>query len=149
MTTPDTRSLSTTPATTNRPAPPSKAAIWAGRGLSGFGVLFMCFDAGMKLMQSPMAVKGTMELGYSASIIPVLGVIQLVCLVLYLIPRTAVLGAILWVGYLGGAVATHVRMGNPLFSHVLFPLYVAAFFWIGLGLRDERVRALFQPRSRG
>jgi DoxX-like protein len=125
----------------------SKGAIWTGRILSGFAVLFMTFDAGMKIIQPPMAVQGTTDLGYPASVIFPLGLIQLVCLALYLIPRTAVLGAILWVGYLGGAVATHVRVGNPLFSHVLFPLYVAAFLWIGLGLRDERVRALFQPRK--
>lgn len=128
-------------------APPSKKAIWAGRVLSGLAVLFMGFDAGMKLLQVPAAMKGTTELGYPSSVVFSLGVIQLVCLIAYLVPRTAVLGAILWVGYLGGAVATHVRVGNPLFSHVLFPLYVAAFLWIGLGLRDERVRALFQPRA--
>ena len=126
-------------------APISKGTLWTGRILSGFAVLFMAFDAGMKLVQSPMAVKGTTELGYPASVIFTLGLIQLVCLIAYLVPRTAVLGAILWVGYLGGAVATHVRVGNPLFSHVLFPLYIAAFLWIGLGLRDPRVRALFRP----
>lgn len=126
-------------------APPSKAALWTGRVLSGFAALFMLFDASMKLVQSPMAVKGTTDLGYPASVVSALGVIQLVCLIVYLVPRTAVLGAILWVGYLGGAVATHVRVGNPLFSHVLFPLYVAALFWVGLGLRDPRVRALFPP----
>src|SRR4051812_11806127 len=92
--------------------PPSKKALWTGRILSGFAVLFMLFDASMKLVQSPMAVKGTTDLGYPASVIFGLGVIQLLCLILYLVPRTAVLGAILWVGYLGGAVATHVRIGN-------------------------------------
>ena len=129
-------------------APRSKGALWAGRVISGLAVLFMLMDASMKLLQLPVAVEGTTSLGYPASVIFTLGVIQLVCLVAYLVPRTAVLGAILWVGYLGGAVATHVRLGNPLFSHILFPLYVAAFFWVGLGLRDERVRALFQPRAR-
>jgi hypothetical protein len=127
-------------------APPSTKALWTGRVLSALAVLFMLMDASMKLLQLPAAVEGTTSLGYPASVIFPLGVIQLVCLILYLVPRTAVLGAILWVGYLGGAVATHVRLGNPLFSHVLFPLYVAAFFWIGLGLRDPRVKALFQPR---
>jgi len=123
--------------------PPSKKALWAGRIISGFAVLFMLFDASMKLVQSPMAVKGTTDLGYPASVIFTLGLIQLVCLILYLVPRTAVLGAILWVGYLGGAIATHVRVGNPLFSHILFPIYVALLLWVGLGLRDARVKALF------
>ncbi|MEP7125449.1 MAG: DoxX family protein [Byssovorax sp.] len=136
--------MSTPPADPPARAPLSKASIWTGRVLSGVGVLFMIMDTGMKLVQSPMAVKGTTELGYPASVIFTLGLIQLVCLIVYLVPRTAVLGAILFVGYLGGAVATHVRVGNPLFSHVLFPIYIAAFLWIGLGLRDPRVRALLQ-----
>lgn len=135
------------PPTREATAPRSKAALWTGRVLSALGVLFMLMDASMKLLQLPVAVEGTTVLGYPASVVFPLGVIQLVCLVAYLVPRTAVLGAILWVGYLGGAVATHVRLGNPLFSHILFPLYVAAFLWIGLGLRDDRVKALFQPRS--
>ena len=76
---------------------------------------------------------------------PVLGAIELVCLTLYLIPRTAPLGAVLWTGYLGGAIATHLRIDNPLFSHILFPIYVAAFIWGGLYLRDARVRAAIGP----
>jgi hypothetical protein len=137
--------MSAPPAESPTKAPISKGALWTGRALSGFATLFMAFDCGMKLVEAPMAVKGTTELGYPASVIFTLGLIQLGCLIAYLIPRTAVLGAILFVGYLGGAVATHVRVGNPLFSHVLFPLYVAALLWIGLGLRDPRVRALFKP----
>ncbi len=125
-------------------APPSKKALWTGRVLSALAVLFMLMDASMKLLQNPEALKGTTSLGYPTSVVFPLGVIQLICLILYVVPRTAVLGAILWVGYLGGAVATHVRMGNPLFSHVLFPIYIAALFWVGLGLRDERVRAMFR-----
>ena len=74
-----------------------------------------------------------------------LGILQLVLLALYLVPRTALLGAVLWTGYLGGAVATHVRVGNPLVSHVLFPVYVAALLWGGLWLRDRRTRALLAP----
>ena len=76
-----------------------------------------------------------------------LGVLELVCLSLYLLPQTAVLGAILWTGYLGGAVATHVRIGNPMFSHALFPVYVGALLWLGLWLRDARLRRL--PSRRG
>ena len=92
-------------------------------------------------------VDGTLELGYPASVIFGLGVVLLVSTVLYVIPRTAVLGAILLTGYLGGAVATHVRVGNPLFSHVLFPTYLGALIWGGLWLRDRRVRALLPIRG--
>jgi hypothetical protein len=129
------------------PAGRSKAALWAGRFLSGSAVLFMMFDAGIKLLRHPEAMQGTTQLGYPASVVFGLGVVQLVCLLVYLIPRTSVLGAVLWTGYLGGAVATHVRLGNPLFSHVLFPTYVAAFLWLGLWLRDERLRAVLPFRA--
>jgi len=123
-------------------APSSPGSLWTGRVLSGLVVLFLAFDAAMKVARLPMALEGTTQLGYPVSVVPLLGIVQLVCLVLYLVPRTAALGAILWTGYLGGAIATHVRLANPLFSHVLFPIYVAAFLWGGLWLRDSRVRAL-------
>lgn len=116
--------------------------VWAGRVLTGLAVVFLLFDITIKILQSPEAIKGTTELGWPASVILPLGIVQLVCLVLYLIPRTAFFGAILWTGYLGGAIATHVRVGNPLFSHVLFPVYVAALLWGGLWLRDRRLRKL-------
>jgi hypothetical protein len=125
----------------------SKKAVWTGRVLSGLAVLFLLFDAGVKVLQHPMAVQGTVELGYPQDVLVTLGIVQLVCLALYLIPRTAVLGAILWTGYLGGAVATHVRIGHPLFSHVLFPVYVAALLWVGLWLRDERIRTVLPVRA--
>jgi hypothetical protein len=121
----------------------SKAVI-AGRILSGLSALFLTFDAVVKVLQLPMAMQGTAQLGYSESIVLPLGLVQLVFLALYLVPRTSVLGAVLWTGYLGGAVATHVRMGNPIFSYTLTPIYVAAFIWAGLWLRDRRVRALLQ-----
>ena len=120
----------------------SRKQIWTGRILSGLAVLFLAFDTAMKLFEVPVAIEGTKQLGYQPSVIFTLGVIQLVCLIAYVVPRTAVFGAILWTGYLGGAVATHVRAGNPLFSHILFPVYVAALLWLGLWLRDRRVRAL-------
>ena len=126
-----------------RGAGPSRGAVRAGRVLSGLGVAFLAFDAAMKLFVVPQAVEGTVQLGYPADVLFGLGFVQLACLVTYVLPRTSVLGAILWTGYLGGAVATHVRVGNPLFSHVLFPLYVAAVLWGGLWLRDGRVRAVF------
>jgi hypothetical protein len=92
-------------------------------------------------------VKGTSDLGWNPSIAPTLGVLLLTSLALYVFPRTAVLGAILLTGYLGGAVATHVRIGNPLFTHILFPVYVALMLWGGLYLRDARLRALIPFRE--
>jgi hypothetical protein len=120
------------------------AQVRTGRVLSGIAVLFLTMDAVMHVMRIPAAVKGTTELGYPAGVLLPLGIIQLGALALYLIPRTRVLGAILWTGYLGGAVATHVRIGNPLFTHVLFPVYVAALLWGGLYLRDARLRAILK-----
>jgi hypothetical protein len=122
----------------------TNAQMWIGRVLSGVAVLFLGMDAVMKVMRIPAAVKGTTELGYPAGVLLPLGIIQLIALALYLAPRTRVLGAIVWTGYLGGAVATHVRIGNPLFSHVLFPVYVAALLWGGLYLRDLRLREVLK-----
>ena len=118
---------------------------WAGRVLTGLATLFLLFDLSIKLLASPEAVTGTTALGWQPHHLPILGAIEVVCLVLYLVPRTAPLGAVLWTGYLGGAIATHLRLDNPLFSHTLFPVYVAAFIWGGLYLRDARVRALLAP----
>ena len=123
-------------------------ATWAGRVLSGIAVLFLIFDAGIKLVAAPEAVAGTVQLGWQPHHLPILAAIELACLVLYLVPRTAPLGAVLWTGYLGGAIATHLRLDNPLFSHVLFPSYVAALLWGGLYLRDARVRDLARSLSR-
>jgi len=125
----------------------SRKAVWTGRVLSGLAVLFLLFDAGVKVLEHPMAVQGTAELGYPQAVIFGLGILQLVCLAVYLVPRTAALGAVLWTGYFGGAVATHVRIGHPLFSHVLFPVYVAALLWAGLWLRDERLRSVLPVRA--
>ena len=119
-------------------------SIWTGRILSALGVLFLTFDAVMKVLKSAQAVEGTTQLGYPASVVVPLGLLQLVCLALYLVPRTAILGAVLWTGYLGGAVATHVRLGNPMLTHVLFPVYIAVLLWGGLYLRDGRVRTLLE-----
>jgi hypothetical protein len=92
-------------------------------------------------------LEGTARLGYSVSIVFPLGIVLLVCVVLYMIPRTSILGAILLTGYLGGAVASNVRVGNPLFGYILAPVYVAVLLWIGLFLRDSRVRELIPLRS--
>jgi hypothetical protein len=124
-----------------------RAQVWTGRVLSGFAVLFLAFDTVMKLLLVPEATKGTVDLGYPSSALFGIGVVELICLVAYLVPRTAVLGAVLFTGYLGGAIATHVRVGNPLFTHVLFPVYVAAFIWGGLYLRDRALRAVLPFRN--
>src|SRR5207248_10572637 len=104
-------------------------------------------DGSMTLVKPEAIVKATIGLGYPESVIIALGVILLVCVILYLVPRTAILGAILLTGYFGGAIATQMRVGNPLFSHVLFPVYLAALIWGGLFLRDSRLRALIPLRN--
>jgi hypothetical protein len=122
-----------------------RRAVWAGRILSGLVGVFLAFDLTMKLLQLPEAVRATAQLGFPDGSLIVLGVIQLVCLVLYFVPRTAVLGAVLWTGYLGGAIATHLRMGGPAFNFV-FPILVAAMLWGGLWLRDGRLHGVFTAR---
>ena len=124
----------------------SNRTLWTGRVLTALAVLFLVFDTVIKLLGSKEAVDGTVQLGWKAHHLPILGVIEIACLVLYLIPRTAPIGALLWTGYLGGAIATHLRVDNPLFSHILFPIYVAALIWGGLYLRDARVRAVLGAR---
>ena len=118
--------------------------LWSGRVLSTIAVLFLAMDATMHLLRPSFAVEGTVKLGFAAAILLPLGIIELISLILYLTPRTAALGALIWTGYLGGAVATHVRMGDPLFSHILAPVYVAMLLWGGLALRDRRILALFK-----
>jgi hypothetical protein len=115
--------------------------------MSALPVLFLLMDGVMKLMKPEFVVKATVQLGYPESVIFPLGIVVLICVVLYVIPRTAILGAILLTGYLGGAVATHVRVGDPLFSHALFPVYFAILVWGGLYLREERLHALIPLRS--
>jgi len=124
----------------------SRWGLWAGWVLSSLAVLFLLFDSAGKLLQVQPVIDGTIQLGYPRDIVFSLGVILLSCVVAYVIPRTSVLGALLLTGYLGGAVATHVRVENPLFTHVLFPAYVAALLWGGLILRDARLRAFLPIR---
>jgi hypothetical protein len=129
------------------PAVTSTRARRAGRILSGIAVLFLAVDLTFKFSTSKEIIEGTTQLGWAPHHLPIIGVLEIVCLLLYIIPRTAPLGAILWTGYLGGAIATHLRIDNPLFTHILFPIYVAAFIWGGLYLRDARVRGLLRaPR---
>jgi hypothetical protein len=118
-----------------------------GHVLSGLVVAFLVLDAVGKLLAVEPVVQGTTQLGYRAEVVRPLGVVLLACAVLYAVPRTAVLGAILLTGYLGGAVATHVRVDHPLLTHVLFPVYLGAFAWGGLLLRDARLGALLPLRA--
>jgi len=124
----------------------STRAIWAGRILSGLVVLFLLFDGAIKLVPIDPVTESLAQLGYPVNLARGLGVLVLVCTVLYVVPRTAVLGAILLTGLLGGAIATHLRVGDPVFSHLLFGAYLGVMVWGGLFLRDERVRALIPLR---
>jgi hypothetical protein len=124
---------------------PSSRGRLAGRILTGLAIAFLTFDVAIKLIPNKMALEGTTSLGYQPHHVAIIGALGLICLIVYVIPRTAPLGAILWTGYLGGAIATHLRLDNPLFSHILFPTYIAALIWGGLYLRDARVRALVRP----
>lgn len=128
----------------SRPLPHSLRAQWAGRILTGISILFLVFDTVIKLIGSKEALAGTVQLGFQPHHVLTIGLIELACLAVYLVPRTAPIGAILFTGYLGGAIVTHLRLDNPLFSHILFPTYVAALIWGGLYLRDDRVRALLR-----
>ena len=105
--------------------------------------LFLLVDSVMKVLRLAPAIEGTVQLGYPENTVLGIGLVQLLCVALYVIPQTSILGAILLTGYLGGAIATHLRHGDPLFSHTIFPIYVALLLWGGLYLRDRRVRALF------
>lgn len=116
--------------------------VWVGRLLSGIAVAFLLFDVSGKLMKVAPVIEGTVKLGYAESTVFPIGVLLLVGVLLYLIPQTTVLGAIYLAAYLGGAVASHYRLGNPLATHVLFPVYVAALLWGGLALRDQKLLAL-------
>src|ERR1051325_10041006 len=123
----------------------SKKALWAGRVMSILPALFLLLDGAMKLIRPQPVVEATVKLGYPESTILGIGIALLACTILYLIPRTSVLGAILLTGYLGGAVATHVRAGDPTWM-ILFPVLFGTLIWGGLYLRDQRLRALVPLR---
>jgi hypothetical protein len=120
----------------------SNGTLWAGRIIGGLPALFLLVDGAAKLVKPKPVVEATVGLGYPESVIIPIGVVLIVCTILYLIPKTSVLGAILLTGYLGGAVATHVRTGESLFS-IVFPVIFGVLLWLGLYLRDTRLRALF------
>lgn len=128
----------------------SRRALWAGRILSGLAILFLLFDGMIKLQPLDIVTTTMKELGYPTtdSFARFLGVVTLACTALYAWPRTALLGAVLLTGLFGGAIATHLRIGSPLFSHTLFGIYFGITVWSGLWLRDERVRQVIPFLSR-
>jgi hypothetical protein len=130
----------------NNTATTSKAMLWTGRVMSFVPALFLLVGGAMNLTKPDFAVKGIGELGYPEHVVVRLGMVSLACSIVYLIPRTAVLGAILLTGYLGGAVASHVRMGQgPI--EIGFPVVFGSLLWGGLFLRDERLRTLVPWRT--
>ena len=124
-----------------------RGTIWTGRIISGIVVIFLLFDSITKIMQNPYVLKASANLGYGAGSIEAVGIILLTCIVLYVIPRTSILGAVLLTGYLGGAVDANLRAGTPLFSNLLFPVYFGILVWAGLYLRNSRVREIFSLRK--
>ena len=124
----------------------STRAVIAGRTLSTIATAFLLFDSVANLLRVQPVLDGTAQLGYSTDVVFGLGLTLLLCVVAYIVPATSAIGALLLTGYLGGAVATHVRVGNPLFTHVLFPVYMATILWAGLMLRDPRLRVLLFTR---
>jgi hypothetical protein len=122
----------------------SSTGLWAGRILSGLVTLFMLFDASMKLLAIAPVTEAMEQIGWSpsADLARGLGLLLLACTLLYALPRTSILGAILLTGYLGGAISQHLRIGSPIFTHILFGLYLGLMLWGGLYFRDERLRRL-------
>jgi len=129
-------------------APVSKPARWTSRILSGLVIVFLLFDGAIKLVPWPVVTETLDRMGYGSSetLARSLGVITIVCTVLYSIPPTSILGAILLTGYLGGAMASHIRIGSPLFSHILFGFYLGLMVWGGLWLRDRSLRGVMPLR---
>ena len=128
--------------------PASRPARWVGRILSGLVILFLLFDGAIKLVPWPIVTETMERMGYGSSdaLMRGLGAITIVCTLLYAIPPTSILGAILLTGYLGGAIASHVRIDSPLFTHTLFGLYLGLMLWGGLWLRDRKLRRLIPFR---
>ena len=127
------------------PLPVTGAALWTGRILTGIAGLFLLFDATIKLVNMDVVQQSMRQLGYP-DVARGIGVVELICTILYLVPRTSVLGAVLITAILGGGIASHLRVGDPVFTHLLFGVYLGLFVWGGLWFRDARVRALIPFR---
>lgn len=127
--------------------PVSKGKLWTARVMGALVILFMLMDSIFKLFPNDIVTAGTVELGYQVHHIPVMGVLGLLSIVLFAIPRTSVLGAILLTGYFGGAIATHLRLDNPLFSHILFPVYLAILAWGSIWLKNDLFRKLIAGKK--
>ena len=119
----------------------SNTTRWTGRILSGLAVLFLLWDGTIKLMALTPVLEAFTRLGYPVSVAAGIGVLELVCVAAYVIPRTSILGAVLLTGFLGGAISTHVRVEDPFLTHTFFPIYIAALIWGGLVLRNGELRA--------
>ena len=139
--------MATSPQTTAQVGTDARVprSVWVGRALSGLVVIFLLLDAGIHVTVPQPVVDAMTHLGYPLASARAIGVLELACLLLYLVPATAPIGAVLLTGLLGGAVAAHVRVGDPFFETYLFPVIIGALIWGGLALRNARVRALFQP----
>lgn len=131
----------------SRAAPVSRNTLRAGRIVTAIPILFLVFDGATKVMRTRAVLDAFAQTGWSRSLAPVIGAILLICVVIYAIPRSAVLGAILLTGYLGGAVATNLRLGTPLFTYTLFPVYLGILVWGGIFLREPRLRSLVPLRD--
>ena len=125
----------------------SKTKLWTSYVMSGLAILFMLMDSIMKFVKPPAVIEGALALGFAEQHLPVIGTLGLISTLLYAFPRTSILGAILLTGYFGGAVATHLRLNNPLFTHMLFTVYFGILIWGGLWLRNSKLRDLLPLRQ--
>jgi len=123
---------------------PSKPILWTSYIMSGLVILFMLMDSIMKFVKPQKVIDGTLTLGFTEDHLIILGSLGLISTLLYIFPRTSILGAILLTGYFGGAMATHVRLNNPLFTHILFTVYLGILMWGGLWLRNGKLKRCFQ-----
>jgi hypothetical protein len=125
----------------------STVKVWTGRTMGGLVILFMLMDSIFKFIVNEEVINGTEDLGFQVHHLPIMGTLGLITTLLYILPRTEILGAILLTGYWGGAIATHVRMDNPLFTHILFPVYLGILAWGALWIKSERLRNLILNRD--
>jgi hypothetical protein len=126
---------------------PSTTKVWTGRIMGGIVILFMLMDSIFKFIVNEEVIKGTTDLGFQVHHLPIMGTLGLIATLLYIFPRTEILGALILTGYWGGAIATHVRMDNPLFTHILFPVYLGVLAWGALWMKSERLRKLVLNRE--